>query len=135
MLGVPIQRRLTRVAGRYYQKVIESSSPELISSHSNSLLLLLISKAKHVVWYCGQFLFCGPKEENIILFSLYLGPPGGRGMRAASWFVGYIVEQGETSMKSLTLEGGIKGWAMAGSEHTELMSVMYQCGRSSCLEN
>lgn len=84
--------------------------------------LLSISKVKHVVWYCGQFLFCEPKEENIILFSLYLGSSSGRGTRAAGWFADYIVEQGETSMKSLVLEGGIRGWATAGSEYTELMS-------------
>ena len=32
------------------------------------------------------------------------------------------MEQGESSMKSLVLEGGIRGWATAGSEYTELMS-------------
>ncbi|CAK39153.1 uncharacterized protein An05g01180 [Aspergillus niger] len=45
----------------------------------------------------------------------------GRGVRAASWFADYIELQGETRLRSLVLEGGIKGWATAGKEYTDLM--------------
>lgn len=135
ILGMPIQRRLTRVAGDTIKRSLNLPAQSLYPAVPTLYSLLLISNVQTRCLVLRSVSVLWTKGKNIILFSLYLGPPGGRGMRAASWFVGYIVEQGETSMKSLTLEGGIKGWAMAGSEHTELMSVMYQCGRSSCLEN
>ncbi|OJJ67597.1 hypothetical protein ASPBRDRAFT_58702 [Aspergillus brasiliensis CBS 101740] len=63
--------------------------------------LLSQSPVKEVVWYCGS--------------------SRGRGVRAASWFADYIELQGETRLKSLVLEGGVKGWAAAGKEYTDLM--------------
>ncbi|GKZ57946.1 hypothetical protein AnigIFM49718_003749 [Aspergillus niger] len=63
--------------------------------------LLSQSPVKEVVWYCGS--------------------SKGRGVRAASWFADYIELQGETRLRSLVLEGGIKGWATAGKEYTDLM--------------
>jgi arsenical-resistance protein 2 len=39
----------------------------------------------------------------------------------------FIKEQGHPSMKSFMLIGGIKGWAKAGAEYTELMDE-YQKG-------
>ncbi|KAJ8102363.1 Rhodanese-like domain-containing protein [Lipomyces tetrasporus] len=63
--------------------------------------LLANAKVSQVVWYCGS--------------------SRGRGTRAASWFADYIEEQNDSTLKSLVLEGGIKGWATAGKEYTQLM--------------
>ncbi|RAH67854.1 putative arsenate reductase (Arc2) [Aspergillus aculeatinus CBS 121060] len=63
--------------------------------------LLSQSPVKEVVWYCGS--------------------SKGRGTRAASWFADYIEQQGETRLRSLVLEGGIKGWVAAGEGYTDLM--------------
>lgn len=52
---------------------------------------------------------------------LAVGTSRGRGNRAAGWFADYIAEQGDTVMRSCTLEDGIKGWALAGEEYVELM--------------
>lgn len=49
------------------------------------------------------------------------GSCGGRGPRAAAWFKDYLVERGNKSIKSMILEGGIKGWVKAGEEYIELM--------------
>lgn len=50
------------------------------------------------------------------------GSSRGRGPRTAGWFADYLESQGNTSMRALVLEGGIKGWAAAGDEYTALMS-------------
>ncbi|KFA69448.1 hypothetical protein S40285_04627 [Stachybotrys chlorohalonatus IBT 40285] len=42
----------------------------------------------------------------------------GRGTRAAGWFSDYIADQGNAEMKSVVLQGGIKGWVAAGEEYT-----------------
>ncbi|KAJ5195080.1 arsenate reductase (Arc2) [Penicillium cinerascens] len=63
--------------------------------------LLKSGGVENVIWYCGS---CG-----------------GRGPRAAAWFADYLVEKRDSTMKSMILEGGIKGWAAAGPEYTELM--------------
>ncbi|KAJ5083757.1 hypothetical protein N7456_013184 [Penicillium angulare] len=67
----------------------------LLSSGSGS------GNVKQVVWYCGS---CG-----------------GRGPRAAAWFADYLERQNDTTLQSLVLEGGIKGWAASGTEYTEWM--------------
>ncbi|KAK6540209.1 hypothetical protein TWF694_009026 [Orbilia ellipsospora] len=54
---------------------------------------------KELIWYCGS---CG-----------------GRGPRAAGWFADHIEDVGDVGMKSMILEGGIKGWVKGGSEYTE----------------
>jgi len=54
-----------------------------------------------VIWYCGS--------------------SGGRGTRAAAWFADYISSQRDSRMESVTLEGGIKGWAAAGGEYVKTM--------------
>ncbi|KAJ5611604.1 Rhodanese-like protein [Penicillium herquei] len=56
---------------------------------------------KQVVWYCGS---CG-----------------GRGTRAAAWFADYLEKMQDSSMQSLVLEGGIKGWVASGTDYTEWM--------------
>ncbi|KAJ5678671.1 Rhodanese-like domain-containing protein [Penicillium macrosclerotiorum] len=71
--------------------------PTLASVHA----LLASSGVHHVIWYCGS---CG-----------------GRGPRAAAWFADYLRQVQDTSMTSMILEGGIKGWVAAGAKYTELM--------------
>ncbi|KAK9367920.1 Rhodanese-like domain-containing protein [Lipomyces kononenkoae] len=63
--------------------------------------LLDAAKVPQIIWYCGS--------------------SRGRGTRAASWFADYIKQQNNPTLKSLVLEGGIKGWAAAGEEYTTLM--------------
>ncbi|BAE56260.1 unnamed protein product [Aspergillus oryzae RIB40] len=65
--------------------------------------LLAASKVESVIWYCDT------------------GSSAGRGTRAGGWFADYLQDQGETTLKSLVLEGGIKGWVAAGPEYTDLM--------------
>jgi len=54
-----------------------------------------------VIWYCGS--------------------SRGRGTRAAGWFDDLAKDLGNTSMKSVTLADGIKGWATAGKEYEAYM--------------
>jgi arsenical-resistance protein 2 len=49
------------------------------------------------------------------------GSSQGRGTRAANWFAEHLEEQKDREMESLILEGGIKGWAAAGYDYTQLM--------------
>ncbi|KAH7031374.1 Rhodanese-like domain-containing protein [Microdochium trichocladiopsis] len=56
---------------------------------------------KQVIWYCGS--------------------SSGRGTRAAGWFQDYIDSQGGEVMRSVILQGGIKGWVAAGAAHTAQM--------------
>ncbi|KAJ5157487.1 Rhodanese-like domain-containing protein [Penicillium canariense] len=63
--------------------------------------LLANSGVTHVIWYCGS--------------------SSGRGPRSANWFADHLAQEQDASMQSLILEGGIKGWAAAGPEYTELM--------------
>lgn len=53
---------------------------------------------------------------------LAVGSSRRRGNHAAGWFADYIVEKGDTVMRSCcTLEDGINGWAPAGEEYVKLM--------------
>ncbi|PSS25899.1 hypothetical protein M430DRAFT_134786 [Amorphotheca resinae ATCC 22711] len=76
--------------------------------HTIPSLYAIFSAAniRHVIWYCGS--------------------SRGRGTRASGWFEDYIKERGDSQMKSLTLEGGIKGWATAGKEYVELMDDYHE---------
>lgn len=60
---------------------------------------------------------------DIDYVSATLGSSRGRGTRAAGWFEDYLREQGDEGkkMKSLILEGGIKGWVKGGSAYVEEM--------------
>jgi arsenical-resistance protein 2 len=49
------------------------------------------------------------------------GASHGRGPRAAGWFEDYLQPQIDARMKSLVVEGGVKGRAAAGPEYTRLM--------------
>jgi arsenical-resistance protein 2 len=80
--------------------------------------LLSNGKVKHVVWYCGEFPSqLWPEFPN----SDNTGSSRGRGTRAAGWFADYLEERQDGELKSLVLEGGIKGWATEGAEYTALM--------------
>jgi arsenical-resistance protein 2 len=50
-----------------------------------------------------------------------VGSSTGRGGRAAAWFQDEIDRRGDTSMDSVTLVGGIKGWAKGGDEFLMFM--------------
>jgi hypothetical protein len=47
------------------------------------------------------------------------GSSRGRGTRAAAWFADHLQSVPDTTMKSLVLEGGIKGWVSEKGEHLE----------------
>ncbi|KAK3307857.1 Rhodanese-like domain-containing protein [Chaetomium strumarium] len=51
----------------------------------------------------------------------YCGSSTGRGSRATAWLADHLASVGDTTMKSLALAGGIKGWAAAGQEYVEWM--------------
>ncbi|KAJ5948490.1 hypothetical protein N7454_001797, partial [Penicillium verhagenii] len=75
----------------------QSLFPSLPSLHS----AISGGKVKQVIWYCGS--------------------SGGRGTRAAAWFADYLEQEHDTELKSLVLEGGIKGWVASGKDYTEWM--------------
>ncbi|KAL4892741.1 Rhodanese-like domain-containing protein [Aspergillus ambiguus] len=63
--------------------------------------LLSAGGVKHILWYCGS--------------------SSGRGTRAANWFADFLEDRNDSSIRSLVLQGGIKGWVGAGPEYQELM--------------
>ncbi|CAG7941794.1 unnamed protein product [Penicillium nalgiovense] len=65
-------------------------------------------------------MFWFPRQEYSNL-TKDTGSSRGRGVRAANWFAEYVEGQKDMIMKSLVLEGGIKGWATAGKDYTQLM--------------
>lgn len=50
-----------------------------------------------------------------------VGSSNGRGPRAAGWLQDVINEKGDKTMKSVAMEGGIKGWVNQGIEFTDMM--------------
>ncbi|KAK0629524.1 Rhodanese-like domain-containing protein [Bombardia bombarda] len=56
---------------------------------------------RQVIWYCGS--------------------SRGRGSRAAGWLADYLQTVGDTTMKSLALLEGVRGWASAGEQYVEWM--------------
>jgi arsenical-resistance protein 2 len=50
-----------------------------------------------------------------------IGSSAGRGPRVAGWLQDIIDEKGDKSVKSVVLEGGIKGWVKAGEEYRALV--------------
>ncbi|KAK3681343.1 Rhodanese-like domain-containing protein [Podospora appendiculata] len=56
---------------------------------------------KKVIWYCGS--------------------SRGRGSRATAWFSDYLLSVGDTSMESLALAEGVRGWASAGEKYVALI--------------
>ena len=47
------------------------------------------------------------------------GSSSGRGPRCAGWFADHLVDNGikEDQVRSVVLEGGIKGWVKGGKEY------------------
>lgn len=48
-----------------------------------------------------------------------IGSSSGRGSRAASWLQDYINQRGDGELRSVALEGGIKGWVKAGPDYVQ----------------
>ncbi|KAM7187493.1 oxidoreductase [Naviculisporaceae sp. PSN 640] len=61
------------------------------------------------------------KASGVKQVIFYCGSSRGRGSRATGWLADHIASEGDTSMTSLALEGGIKGWAGAGEEYVKWM--------------
>ncbi|KAF2176865.1 hypothetical protein K469DRAFT_698124 [Zopfia rhizophila CBS 207.26] len=59
------------------------------------------AKIRSVIWYCGS-------SQH-------------RGLRGAAWMDDYIEDRGDSSLRSLVLLEGIRGWANAGTEYTAFM--------------
>ena len=83
--------------------------------------LLKSGGVENVIWYCGETVLLLSFDWTCLTVAFLEGSCGGRGPRAAAWFADYLAEKQDSTMKSLILEGGIKGWAAAGPEYTELM--------------
>ncbi|GAB1315227.1 Arsenical-resistance protein 2 [Madurella fahalii] len=66
-------------------------------------------------------LFTMFKAAGMRKIIFYCGSSRGRGSRATGWLADHISSAGDTSMQSLALAGGIKGWAKAGGEYVEWM--------------
>lgn len=64
---------------------------------------------------------------SVIDFHVFIliGSSRGRGTRAAGWFEDYIgkrdTSEDGTGLRSLILEGGIKGWVKGGAEYVREM--------------
>ncbi|KAI5849244.1 Rhodanese-like domain-containing protein [Tricharina praecox] len=58
---------------------------------------------------------------GVSLAIFYCGSSNGRGPRASAWLQDYINEKGDETIKSVALEGGIKGWVGAGEEYVQLV--------------
>jgi arsenical-resistance protein 2 len=78
---------------------------------------------------CSNLLACLRSSGTAVCSSFGLtfsclscpGSSRGRGNRAAGWFADYLEDRGNTTMQSLVLAEGIRGWAGAGAQYTELM--------------
>ncbi|KAH6681346.1 Rhodanese-like domain-containing protein [Halenospora varia] len=81
---------------------INLPAQSLYESIPSLYTLFLTAKVAKVIWYCGS--------------------SRGRGTRAAGWFADYIKSQNDSSMESLVLEGGVRGWAQAGEEYVKEMT-------------
>lgn len=67
---------------------------------------------KTVIFYCGQShtsLYYLP-DAACSLRSPLAGSSNGRGPRCAAWMQDFINDAGDTSIQSLVLTGGIRGW-------------------------
>ncbi|KAI9826199.1 MAG: hypothetical protein M1826_006714 [Phylliscum demangeonii] len=67
------------------------------------------------------------KAAGVGMVIWYCGSSQGRGPRAAAWFDDLLQDRADSSMKSVVLAGGIKGWVGAGPECVALMRG-YQSG-------
>lgn len=73
-----------------------------------------------VIWYCGESTSdtCSKSQAA----KMVRGSSRGRGTRAAGWFDDLLHDRNVTGVRSVILLDGIKGWARAGKEYTDLMT-------------
>lgn len=64
-----------------------------------------------------MYRMCSKAGISEVIF--WCGSSRGRGPRAAGWFEDYIRTQTENSIRSVILEGGIKGWVTGGPEYVK----------------
>ncbi|KAK4995649.1 hypothetical protein LTR66_004576 [Elasticomyces elasticus] len=100
-LSVDLSTSLRRACIRQSQHCIRSSRERVITT-------LAICKR---CW----------RSRKLITKSAETGSSRGRGNRAAAWFDDYIQDRGDSDMNSCALLDGIKGWASADKEFTDLM--------------
>lgn len=76
---------------------------------------------KQVIFYCGTYMRFedDAAQKKIHAHKECTGSSAGRGSRAASWLQDYLNAQGEKELKSVALEGGIKGWIKAGEKYIQ----------------
>ncbi|KAJ5723081.1 Rhodanese-like protein [Penicillium malachiteum] len=98
---VLVDLRRTDSEGGTIRGSLNLPAQTIYSSLPTLYILLSGGDVKQVVWYCGS---CG-----------------GRGTRAAAWFADYLEKMQDSSIQSLVLEGGIKGWVASGTDYTEWM--------------
>lgn len=60
-------------------------------------------------------------KRTLIRLCCLSGSSGGRGTRASGWFADYLATQQDTTIQSLVLTGGIKGWVTGGDDYTSWM--------------
>jgi arsenical-resistance protein 2 len=63
---------------------------------------------KKLIFYCGEYIpaWKSASEPNLTT----TGSSNGRGPRCAAWMQDFINETGDANIKSLVLNGGIRGW-------------------------
>lgn len=87
---------------------------------------------RRVVWYCGMLSSIASPERlhlcacRVTKLSHWLsadlhrvGSSRGRGNRAAAWFADYLKDISDQDIRSLVLEGGIKGWVGKKGEYLQ----------------
>jgi arsenical-resistance protein 2 len=94
--------------------------------------LLHAAGVELAVFYCGGLASCPLRKWGLT----YIGSSNGRGPRAAAWLQDYINGRGDTRLKSVALQGGIKGWVKAGEEFVKLVegydADVWKAGGEGC---
>lgn len=72
-----------------------------------------INLPAHTLFQTRPIIYQLCKQAGVEQVIFYCGSCHGRGPRAAGWMQDYLDEVGEKDIKSLYLEGGIKGWVKA----------------------
>ena len=60
--------------------------------------------------------------SHFLLALIRTGSSTGRGTRAAAWFQDYVEDSGDSDIRSVVLDGGLKAWIQGGDAYTSLMS-------------
>ncbi|KAH7053390.1 Rhodanese-like domain-containing protein [Macrophomina phaseolina] len=98
---VLIDVRRTDFEGGTIEGAINLPAHSLYPTISTHYAIFKAAGISEAIWWCGS--------------------SNGRGPRCAGWFADYVSNQGDAAMKSVVLEGGIKGWAKAGPEYVARM--------------